>query len=173
MAQATTCAPSTFLTCFFSGLPPHPNVVQTFGISVDGPLPYIVLEFCGGGSLDTKLFDDGVSFSLEEKVRLIKGIARGLLHLHNHNIVHRDLAARNILLTVNNEPKISDFGMSRLLKEESQKGQTKNNFGPIRWMAPESIRDLSYSTKSDVWSFGIIGKLSRTKFPHLVTLFPN
>jgi serine/threonine protein kinase len=48
--------------------------------------------------------------------------------------------------------------MSRLLKEESQKGQTKNNFGPIRWMAPESIRDLSYSTKSDVWSFGIISK---------------
>jgi serine/threonine protein kinase len=138
------------------GLPPHPNVVQTFGISVDGPLPYIVLEFCGGGSLDKKLFDEGVEFKLAEKLRMIKGIARGLLHLHNHNIIHRDLAARNILLTSNNEPKISDFGMSRLLKEESQKGQTKNNFGPIRWMAPESIRDLSYSTKSDVWSFGVI-----------------
>jgi serine/threonine protein kinase len=131
-------------------------VVQTFGISVDGALPCIVLEFCGGGSLDTKLFDNEAHITLDEKVKLIKGMARGLLHLHQNNVVHRDLAARNILLTKSGEPKISDFGMSRLLKEASQKGQTKNNIGPIRWMAPESLRDLTYSTKSDVWSFGIL-----------------
>lgn len=50
--------------------------------------------------------------------------------------------------------------MSRLLKEASQKGQTNTNFGPVRWMAPESLRELTYSTKSDVWSFGIVSTLT-------------
>eukprot|EP00029_Vermamoeba_vermiformis_P009625 TRINITY_DN4868_c0_g1_i1.p1 TRINITY_DN4868_c0_g1~~TRINITY_DN4868_c0_g1_i1.p1 ORF type:complete len:708 (+),score=31.08 TRINITY_DN4868_c0_g1_i1:1542-3665(+) len=155
------CATMGDTTAFFEEaaltieLPPHPNVVQTFGISVDGPLPCIVLEYCGGGSLDKKLFDQDTNYSLAERINMIKGIARGLLHLHKHNIIHRDLAARNILLAKSGDPKISDFGMSRLLKEETQKGQTNSNVGPIRWMAPESLREKSYSTKSDVWSFGI------------------
>jgi ephrin-A len=59
------------------------------------------------GSLDKLLFDDNQSLSETEKINLVRGIARGMLHLHNHNIVHRDLAARNILLTENKQPKIS------------------------------------------------------------------
>jgi serine/threonine protein kinase len=77
------------------------------------------------------------------------------LHLHEHNIVHRDLAARNILLTGSGDPKISDFGMSRILQKEEE-GKTKKNLGPIRWMAPESLAQRTYSKKSDVWSFGIV-----------------
>jgi serine/threonine protein kinase len=90
----------------------------------------------------------------------VKGIAAGMLHLHNHNIIHRDLAARNILLSGTGDPKISDFGMSRILQKEEE-GKTKTNIGPIRWMAPESLANQTYSKKSDVWSFGIVGtKLS-------------
>jgi len=97
-------------------LPPHPNVVQVLGLSVDGPQPIIVMEFCPGGSLDTLLYDSNVNLNEEDKMQLIRGIAAGMLHLHKHNIVHRDLAARNILLTASGDPKISDFGMSRLLE---------------------------------------------------------
>jgi predicted Ser/Thr protein kinase/uncharacterized protein YkvS len=137
-------------------LPPHPNIVQVFGISIDGPQPILVLEYCAGGSLDKFLFDSGQPLSEEYKIQLVKGIARGMLHLHRHNIIHRDLAARNILLTATKEPKISDFGMSRVLQREDEEGQTKTNIGPIRWMAPESISKRKYSKKSDVWSFGIV-----------------
>jgi predicted Ser/Thr protein kinase len=138
------------------GLQQHPNVVQTFGVSLDGQLPCIVLEFCEGGSLDNRLFDSDVTMTQQQKIALIKGIARGLYHLHTNNIVHRDLAARNVLLNKSGTPKISDFGMSRVLKSEAEKGKTRTNYGPIRWMAPESLRELQYSTKSDVWSFGIV-----------------
>jgi serine/threonine protein kinase len=138
------------------GLQQHPNVVQTFGVSLDGQLPCIVLEFCEGGSLDNRLFDSDVTMTQQQKVELVKGVARGLYHLHTNNIVHRDLAARNVLLNKSGTPKISDFGMSRVLKSEAEKGKTKTNYGPIRWMAPESLRELQYSTKSDVWSFGIV-----------------
>jgi len=88
-------------------LPLHPNVVQVFGVSLDGPQPVIVLEYCNGGSLDKLLCDSKVKLNEEYKIQLVRGIAAGLFHLYKHNIVHRDLAARNILLANSNEPKIS------------------------------------------------------------------
>jgi predicted Ser/Thr protein kinase len=135
-------------------LPPHPNVVQLYGVSLDGPQPVIIMEYCAGGSLDKLLFDTNKKLSIEYKIELIRNVAAGLHHLHKHNIVHRDLAARNILLTGSGEPKISDFGMSRILEEKE--GKTQSNIGPIRWMAPESIGQHKYSKQSDVWTFGIV-----------------
>jgi len=136
-------------------LPPHPNVVQVFGVSLDGPQPIIVMEYCAGGSLDKLLFATNVALSDKQKIRLIRGIAAGMLHLHKYNIIHRDLAARNILLTANADPKISDFGMSYIIERASEQ-QISNDFGPVCWMAPESLAHRSYSEKSDVWSFGIV-----------------
>jgi len=136
-------------------LPPHPNVVQILAVSVDGPYPAIILEFCQNGSLDKLLFDNDRVMTIETTLKLVGGIARGMLHLHQNNIVHRDLAARNILLHQSGDPKISDFGMSRFIKS-GETGQTKAIIGPIRWMAPESLALHVYSQKSDVWSFGIV-----------------
>jgi serine/threonine protein kinase len=69
-----------------------------------------VIEFeCYLGSLDKLLFDNKQHFSEVEKFEFVKGIARGLLHLHNHNIIHRDLAAKNILLSETRVPKISVY----------------------------------------------------------------
>ncbi|XP_076634682.1 receptor-type tyrosine-protein kinase FLT3 isoform X1 [Colletes latitarsis] len=83
-------------------------------------------------------------------------IAMGMGHLEAKGITHRDLAARNILLDANLTIKISDFGLSRngiyVIKNSERKGHRL----PIRWMSPEAIRDLSFSSKSDVWSFGVV-----------------
>jgi predicted Ser/Thr protein kinase len=134
-------------------MPPHPNLVQTFGVSIDSNHPCIVLEFCDGGSLDKIVFNHRLN--VDEQRALVKGVAFGLAHLHSHKIVHRDLAVRNILLD-KGIPKISDFGMSRVLSEEAEQGKTNTTVGPVRWMAPESIIDMTYSVKSDVWTFGIV-----------------
>jgi serine/threonine protein kinase len=136
-------------------LPPHPNVVQVFGISTDGPQPVLIMEYCAGGSLGDFLFRRDVNIPIERKIEIVKGIARGVLHLHKHNIVHRDLAARNVLLNQNGEPKVTNFGMSRVL-EQKEEGKTKSGIGPVCWMAPESLAAMTYSMKSDVWSFGIV-----------------
>lgn len=140
---------------FQLAIPPHPNIVQLLGISVDGPQPLVVLEYCNEGSLDKLLFETAQLKTPAEQIALAEAIARGLDHLHQNNIVHRDLAVRNVLLH-HGEPKISDFGMSRKLKEVSQVGKTATNIGPIRWMAPESLGKQLYSTKSDVWTFGLV-----------------
>jgi predicted Ser/Thr protein kinase len=136
-------------------LPSHPNIVLMLGVSLDGPQPVIVMEYCNGGGLDKLLVESNVKLSDEYKIRLVRGIAAGMLHLHKHNIIHRDLAARNILLTASGDPKISDFGMSRILKP-TEIGKTKSNVGPVCWMAPESLAKGSYSKQSDVWMFGIV-----------------
>ncbi len=140
---------------FQLAIPPHPNIVQLLGISIDGPQPLVILEYCNEGSLDTILFKTEKLRSPAEQIALAEAIARGIDHLHQNNIVHRDLAVRNILLH-HGEPKISDFGMSRKLKEVSQVGKTATTIGPLRWMAPEALGKQLYSTKSDVWSFGMI-----------------
>jgi predicted Ser/Thr protein kinase len=138
-------------------LRPHPNVIQLFGFSVHPETESIILviEFCDGGSLNDTLFDTNKSISMQQKLSWLLGMAKGLEHLHSNNIVHRDIAARNVLLH-QNEPKITDFGMSRLLEDDKQRGTTKSELGPIRWMAPESLKNKEYSNKSDIWSFGIL-----------------
>ncbi|PRP84566.1 fibroblast growth factor receptor 4 [Planoprotostelium fungivorum] len=78
--------------------------------------------------------------------------ALGMLHLHKEN-----LAVRNILLTKHLEPKVTDFGMSRVTESaEDQGAKTNTNVGPVKWMAPEALKDRHYSNKSDVWSFGVV-----------------
>lgn len=148
-------------------IPPHPNIVQLLGVSTNGPRPLVVLEYCNEGSLDKLLYDMEETLSTEKQLSIINAIAKGLNHLHENNIVHRDLAARNILMH-NGEAKISDFGLSRALKEEAQVGKTASTIGPIRWMAPESIASQTYGVKSDVWMFGIIlYEITAKEEPHI------
>jgi serine/threonine protein kinase len=89
---------------------------------------------------------------------LARDIARGVAHLHDMRIVHRDLATRNILITSPLVPKVCDFGMSRLLGEDEDVGQTAERKGPIKWQAPEQLRGVTrtYSFKSDVFSFAVL-----------------
>jgi len=108
------------------------------------------------GSLRQYL-DTEANISNDRKINIISGIAKGMFHIHKEGIVHRDLAARNILLGPSFEPKITDFGMSRVLIESDvNQQQTNSNVGPLKWMAPESISSRAYSQKSDVWSFGVV-----------------
>jgi len=88
-------------------------------------------------------------------LQIITDIAAGMYHLQCEKIVHKDLAARNVLLGTNLIAKVSDFGMSRLSTATDNEIQSKSNFGPLKWMAPESVKSRQFSVKSDVWSFGV------------------
>jgi serine/threonine protein kinase len=146
----------TFLAeaAILKNLRPHANVLLFYGIT---PIPNlcIVTEFLSGGSLWSLLCSDQV-IEWATVIKILRGIAAGMRHLHTEGIVHRDLAARNILLTASNDPKVADFGLSRTYVESGDPQHTKSDVGPVKWMAPESIRDREYSTKSDVWSFAVV-----------------
>ncbi|CAD6240447.1 GSCOCG00008793001-RA-CDS [Cotesia congregata] len=98
-----------------------------------------------GGTVDNYRF---INFAMD--------IARGMEHLEQKYIVHRDLAARNILVTSNFKLKISDFGLSRDgIYVIGQSGNGVRRL-PVRWMAPEALRDRAFTFKSDVWSYGVV-----------------
>jgi len=139
-----------------STIPRHENVVQLLGVSAnfDQGLA-LVSEFCEGGSLLELMKKEKVLFPIEMISSFCLGISKGLAHIHSIGVIHRDLAARNVLLSETNVPKLSDFGMSRQLLGEDTQQQTKTNIGPVKWWAPENIFQLTYSSESDIWSFGV------------------
>ncbi|CAH3185149.1 unnamed protein product [Porites lobata] len=95
------------------------------------------------------------NFSTKQLFSLAWQIAKGMNHLAENNLVHRDLAARNILVGHDNQIKVSDFGLMRQIYEDVN-SSTKSKKLPVKWMAPESLYQGVYTTKSDVWSFGVV-----------------
>jgi len=131
----------------------HINVVMLLGVTAKGD---IVTEFYEKGSL-YGLIVRGEKISRPNINRIAIGIVNGMIHLHKEGIIHRDLAARNVLLTAQFEPKISDFGLARIVDQaQDSVGHTTSNTGPLKHMAPESIIRRQYSIKSDVWSYGVV-----------------
>merc|ERR1712038_1756806 len=102
--------------------------------------------------------DVGEALTSKDLTKFAYGVAKGMEYLVSKGIIHRDLAARNILVDHNKNTKISDFGLSRNLRDlggEMYEQKTKGAL-PIRWMAPESLYFSVFTPKSDVWGFGIL-----------------
>jgi hypothetical protein len=135
-----------------ASIPPHPNVVRCFGFTAK-PNLFVALQLCRNGSLYDMLQSEH-NISGAWMLRVLRDIAAGMQHLHACEIVHRDLAARNVLLDENYGALIADFGMSR--RETGGAHRTANDTGPLKWLAPESIRSRLSSEASDMWSFGVL-----------------
>ncbi|KAI6687388.1 hypothetical protein NL676_024216, partial [Syzygium grande] len=104
---------------------------------------------------------DDRSFLLAWRSRfdIILGIARGLLYLHQDSklqVIHRDLKISNILLDVDLNPKISDFGLARIFGGDVREVRTRRIVGTYGYMSPEYAFDGKFSVKSDVFSLGVI-----------------
>jgi len=124
-------------------------VVQLFDIGWDADPPYYVMEYMGQGSLEDRLRKQ--SISVTEAVRIIREIARGLVHAHDRGILHCDLKPSNILLDQDGSPRLADFGQSRLKHERAPA------LGTLFYMAPEQA-DLSATPDArwDVYALGTI-----------------
>jgi mitogen-activated protein kinase kinase kinase len=139
----------------------HPNIVQYLGCGSSADYLNIFLEYVPGGSVQTMLNSYGAL--PEPLVRsFVRQILIGLSYLHNRDIIHRDIKGANILVDNKGTIKISDFGISKKLEASNILSGANNNKhrpslqGSVFWMAPEVVKQTSYTRKADIWSLGCL-----------------
>ncbi|XP_032873635.1 tyrosine-protein kinase SYK isoform X1 [Amblyraja radiata] len=133
----------------------NPYIVRMIGICERECL-MLVMELAEQGQMN-KFLAAHKDISLPNVVELVHQVSMGMKYLEENNYVHRDLAARNVLLVTQHYAKISDFGLSKAINSEENYYKAKSTGKwPIKWYAPESINYYKFSSKSDVWSFGVM-----------------
>lgn len=148
----------------------HPNVIRLLGACTKGDSPLLIIEYCQYGSLKNHLrlsrkleimnsadYENAIEpITVKDILSFAWQISKGMAYLTEIKLVHRDLAARNVLLAEGKVCKISDFGLTRDVYEDDAYLKKSKDRVPVKWMAPESLADHIYTTKSDVWAFGVL-----------------
>lgn len=142
----------------------HPSIIKFYGYSntdMKGiPRFTILMDYAKNGSLYDALAKARDGFAVDNydntaRQIILTGIARGMMFLHQHNVIHRDLKTGNILLDENFHPYITDFGLSKIYESGQEMFQSQS-VGTSYYMAPEVIKGRRYNGKADVYSYGII-----------------
>ncbi len=133
----------------------HPNVIPIYGVSSDSSIPFLVMAYIRGGSLQKRLASEG-PLPLVEILRISSQIAAGLAAAHEQGLVHRDIKPENILLEEGVERvTITDFGLARAV-DDNTITQNGSIVGTPMYMSPEQARGDQVDQKSDLFSLGSI-----------------
>eukprot|EP01156_Anaeramoeba_ignava_P001960 Anaeramoba_ignava/a217204_6345.p2 GENE.a217204_6345~~a217204_6345.p2 ORF type:complete len:252 (-),score=66.47 a217204_6345:1051-1806(-) len=131
----------------------HKNIVRYYGTYFKTDSLWIVMEYCGGGSVSDIIETCDTTLNEEQIASVCKEVLLGLKYLHEIKKIHRDIKAGNVLLTDNGHSKLADFGVSGQISDTMLKRKTV--IGTPYWMAPEVIQETGYDFKIDIWSLGI------------------
>ncbi|XVF77618.1 hypothetical protein PTKIN_Ptkin14bG0060500 [Pterospermum kingtungense] len=137
----------------------HRNLVQLIGWCHDQGQFLLVYEFMPNGSLDCHLFSHNCTLTWDTRYKICLGLATAMFYLHNdweQCVVHRDIKTGNVLLDSNFNVKLGDFGLARLIDHEAGTPRTTCLAGTLGYMSPEYIISGKASSKSDVFSFGVV-----------------
>ncbi|XP_067007644.2 leukocyte tyrosine kinase receptor isoform X2 [Anabrus simplex] len=143
----------------------HPNIVHFIGVCFDKHPRFIILELLAGGDLKTFLRESRPKperpspLTMKDLLTCAMDVAKGCKYMEDNRFIHRDIAARNCLLTTKGPGrvvKIADFGMARDIYRADYYRKGGKAMLPIKWMPPEAFLDGIFTSKTDVWSFGVL-----------------
>ncbi|XP_007571980.1 tyrosine-protein kinase BTK [Poecilia formosa] len=134
----------------------HENLVQLYGVCTKQRPIYIVTEFLANGCLLTYL-KEGLKQhpTTVQLLEMCKDVSEGMAYLEAQQYIHRDLAARNCLVDANGTVKVTDFGLSRYVLDDEYTSSAGSKF-PVRWSPPEVLLYCKFSSKSDIWAYGVL-----------------
>ncbi|CAB4066326.1 Fibroblast growth factor receptor 1,Tyrosine kinase receptor Cad96Ca,Fibroblast growth factor receptor 4,Proto-oncogene tyrosine-protein kinase ROS,Fibroblast growth factor receptor,Angiopoietin-1 receptor,Fibroblast growth factor receptor 3,Vascular endothelial growth factor receptor 3,Tyrosine-protein kinase receptor torso,Proto-oncogene tyrosine-protein kinase receptor Ret,Tyrosine-protein kinase receptor Tie-1,Tyrosine-protein kinase receptor Tie-2,Vascular endothelial growth factor receptor 1,Fibrobla len=155
----------------------HVNIINLLGLATrDGPL-YVIVEYAEHGNLKDFLRKKSRAYTNEgyerpnsvvnnnnnediisekQLISFARQVCKGMEYLGSMKWIHRDLAARNVLVAKDYTIKIADFGLARDVHADEYYKKRGEGILPVKWMAPEALFQRHYTTRSDVWSFGIL-----------------
>jgi hypothetical protein len=137
-------------------LPNHPNVVGVYEAGLLEGNRYIAMEYIDGVSLLDWWKDK--SIRVRQQVAVIRDVALGVHHAHEHGVLHRDLKPENILIDASSQPHITDFGLARELRQNPKDALTGKGMvvGSPHYMSPETVQGMRVDRRADVYSLGVI-----------------
>ncbi|GAA0178692.1 non-receptor serine/threonine protein kinase [Lithospermum erythrorhizon] len=145
---------------------PHPNVIHLYDVCEDSDGVHLILEHCSGGELFDKIVSQD-RYSEVAAANVIRQISQGLKALHKASIVHRDLKPENCLFLNKQESsplKIMDFGLSSVVDDDFSH-PVVGLFGSVDYVSPEALSRQKITTKTDIWSLGVILYILLSGYP--------
>lgn len=131
----------------------HPNIINVYDVVVDSDKQFIVMEYVDG--IDLKHYMERHKLTIVDALDLSIKIAEGLQHAHVHKIVHCDIKPLNILLDKNLNPKIADFGIAKMVSNQTLV-YTDSIMGSVHYISPEQANGEKVTCISDVYSLGVM-----------------
>ncbi|XP_075429175.1 tyrosine-protein kinase BTK [Ascaphus truei] len=133
----------------------HDNLVQLYGVCTKQRPIFIITEYLPRGCLLTYLRELRGRIPQGDLLSICGDVCAAMKYLESKQFLHRDLAARNCLVAENGTVKVSDFGLSRYVLDDEYTSSLGSKF-PVRWSPPEVLLYCKFSSKSDVWAFGVL-----------------
>jgi serine/threonine protein kinase len=132
----------------------HPNIVSIFDVGEEDDMYYIVLEYVEGQTLK-QYIQQNSPLKVETAIGIMRQLTSAISHAHQNHIVHRDIKPQNILIDLDGNVKITDFGIAMALSATSIT-QTNSVLGSVHYLSPEQARGGMANRKSDIYSLGIV-----------------
>jgi serine/threonine protein kinase len=133
----------------------HPNIVILYDFIDLGNTLYLVMEYVEGQTLDKLIEINSSPLSEERAIPIFKKVLSGFNYAHNKGIIHRDIKPSNIIINPNDEPKILDFGIAKILESNVRITSTGMRLGSIMYMSPEQILGKDVDLRTDIYSLGV------------------